>query len=65
MVLFYEAYSSPEFAELVQGLSLPQIVQTTSAQLNEIVQPETAQLPNWPIIQKQLQNSKTEHSSIS
>ena len=42
MVKFYEAYSSPEFAELVQGLSLPQIVQTTSAQPNIIVQPKTA-----------------------
>lgn len=60
MVNFYEAYSSPEFAELVQGLNLLQIVQpetaqtreasivqTPSAQIgDEIVQPETAQLPN-------------------
>ena len=46
MVNFYETYSSPEFAELVQGLSLPQIVQTTSAQISAetIVQPETARL---------------------
>ena len=60
MVNFYEAYSSPEFAELVQGLNLLQIVQPETAQIgeasivqtpsaqigNEIVQPETAQLPN-------------------
>lgn len=60
MANFYETYSSPEFAELVQGLSLPQIVQTTSTQISAetivqpetaqigdvIVQPETAQLPN-------------------
>ena len=46
MVNFYETYSSPKFAELVQGLSLPQIVQTTSAQISAetIVQPETAQI---------------------
>lgn len=60
MVNFYEAYSSPEFAELVQGLNLLKIVQPETAQIGEasivqipsaqiggeIVQPETAQLPN-------------------
>ena len=59
MVNFYEAYSLPEFAELVQGLNLLQIVQPEitqtgeasivqipSAQIgNEIVQTESAQLP--------------------
>lgn len=46
MVMFYEAYSSPEFANLVQGLNLSQIVQTESAQISaEIVQTESAQLP--------------------
>lgn len=53
MVNFYETYSSPEFAELVQGLSLPQIVQTASAQISAetIVQPETAQIGETSIVQ--------------
>ena len=53
MVNFYETYSSLEFAELVQGLSLPQIVQTTSAQISAetIVQPETAQIGETSIVQ--------------
>ena len=60
MVMFFEAYSSPEFAEQLKRLNLPQIVQTVSAQNvpalivqpetaqigDIIVQPETAQLPN-------------------
>lgn len=60
MVMFYEAYSSPEFAEQVNSLTLPQIaktafahnapaliVQPETAQIGGvIVQPETAQLPN-------------------
>lgn len=60
MVLFYEAYSSPEFIEQVESLNLPHITQTFSAQDAKtlivqpetaqiggvIVQPETAQLPN-------------------
>ena len=33
MVNFYEAYSSPEFAELVQGLNVLQIVQPEIAQI--------------------------------
>ncbi len=53
MVNFYETYSSPEFAELVQGLSLLQIVQTASAQISAetIVQPETAQIGETSIVQ--------------
>ena len=46
MVNFYEAYSSPEFAELVQELNLLQIVQPETAQIgDEIVQIPSAQLP--------------------
>ena len=46
MVNFYEAYSSPEFAELVQELNLLQIVQPKTAQFgDEIVQIPSAQLP--------------------
>lgn len=46
MVNFYEAYSSPEFAELVQELNLLQIVQPETAQFgDEIVQIPSAQLP--------------------
>lgn len=46
MVLFYEAYSSPEFIEQVKSLNLSQIAQTVSAQDTKslIVQPETAQI---------------------
>ena len=46
MVLFYEAYSSPEFIEQVKRLNLSQIAQTVSAQDTKslIVQPETAQI---------------------
>ena len=33
MVMFFEAYSSPEFAEQLKRLNLPQIVQTVSAQI--------------------------------
>lgn len=46
MVNFYEAYSSPEFAELVQGLNLLQIVQPETAQIGEasIVQIPSAQI---------------------
>lgn len=53
MVNFYETYSSPEIAELVQGLSLLQIVQTASAQISAetIVQPETAQIGETSIVQ--------------
>ena len=53
MVNFYDTYSSPEFAELVQGLSLLQIVQTASAQISAetIVQPETAQIGETSIVQ--------------
>lgn len=53
MVNFYDTYSSTEFAELVQGLSLPQIVQTASAQISAetIVQPETAQIGETSIVQ--------------
>ena len=48
MVNFYEAYSSPEFAELVQGLNLLQIVQPETAQIGEasIVQTPSAQIGN-------------------
>jgi len=48
MVNFYEAYSSPEFAELVQGLNLLQIVQPETAQTGEasIVQIPSAQIGN-------------------
>ncbi|MBR5434252.1 MAG: hypothetical protein IK117_07435 [Bacteroidales bacterium] len=35
MVNFYEAYSSPEFAELVQELNLLQIVQPETAQIGD------------------------------
>lgn len=53
MVNFYDTYSSTEFAELVQGLSLPQMVQTASAQISAetIVQPETAQIGETSIVQ--------------
>lgn len=46
MVLFYEAYSSPEFIEQVKSLNLSQIAQTVSSQDTKslIVQPETAQI---------------------
>lgn len=48
MVNFYEAYSSPEFANLVQGLNLLQIVQPEIAQIGEasIVQIPSAQIGN-------------------
>lgn len=48
MVNFYEAYSSPEFAELVQGLNVLQIVQPEIAQIGEasIVQIPSAQIGN-------------------
>ena len=47
MVMFYEEYSSEVFIERLQNLSLPDFVQSETAQMNNyaIVQVETAQLP--------------------
>ena len=46
MVMFYEEYSSEVFVERLQNLSLPDFVQTQTAQMNKdtVVQSETAQL---------------------
>ena len=47
MVMFYEEYSSEAFIERLQSLSLPDFVQTQTAQMNikTIVQTASAQLP--------------------
>lgn len=47
MVMFYEEYSSETFSERLQSLSLPDFVQTQTAQMNKdtIVQTASAQLP--------------------
>lgn len=47
MVMFYEEYSSEVFIERLQNLSLPDFVQSETAQMNNyaIVQVGTAQLP--------------------
>lgn len=47
MVMFYDEYSSKTFIERLQGLSLPDFVQTQTAQMNKntIVQTVSAQLP--------------------
>ena len=46
MVMFYEAYSSEDFRTRIASLSIPALVQTESAQSDEvIVQTESAQMP--------------------
>ena len=47
MVMFYDEYSSKKFLERLQRLSLPDFVQTQTAQMNKdtIVQTASAQLP--------------------
>lgn len=47
MVMFYDEYSSAAFADRLQNLALPDIVQTPSAQMdgNTIVQTPSAQFP--------------------
>jgi len=52
MVLFYDTYSSPQFAEYQDRLKLNEFVQPAAAQIEEaeIVQPETAQIENSVII---------------